>query len=413
MVTVERRRPRTSFTRVLERICQRLDERRRVTICWKDVIFHRRESKEFEITQLWVAGSYARGAMTCGDLDVILGVNSDGWRSAHQIAARLFGVQPDVRFYSGSPDNNSSHVAFPEAIHVWSPGFDWRAALGSIREDPQAGRFSRPHDIIPLRPEQMGCAPDDLERLVKLRNDGHLDWRFVPFEPRSEPEPQDVIEEHIVSLIQSSWGKQSRAIFPFIWDYLKTSLPFITFSGIEQAELDCGGVHVAVGRPRIADDLLDKLAFSRVALMPHLSRRGPNGIFEIRRGQSHPLELTMANVGWRALKTAAGKFVTRLRPRQWSRLGATGIQLFSTEELAMHAADRLEGKKSRGPFVTKSVLGPALLDLVSHADYVELRVSRHRARPHAITYFGADALGQSPRLGNDDLLIRALSCATG
>src|SRR5690606_37128345 len=47
------------------------------------------------------------------------------------------------------------------------------------------------------------------------------------------------------------------------------------------AELKLEGVYIAMGRPRIAHDRLGTLQFSRVVLMPHLSRRGPTGIWEL------------------------------------------------------------------------------------------------------------------------------------
>lgn len=403
---VERRRPRASFTAALERMCSRLDQRSRVVISWKDFLGDP-SSREFEVTDLWVAGSYARGAPTCGDLDLILGVSPDGWRSAGQIAARLFGAQADVRFYSGTPEKNSSGVAFPEAVHIWAPGSRWRDALASIREDASAGRFARPHDMIPLRPEQMSGSPDLLKELVALEESGQIAWRFVPYEPRPVPEPRSGIEQHIVGLIEQRWGKQSRATFPFVWDYLKENLPFFTFEHLEQTELDCGGVHVSVGRPSAATDRLDELTTSRLALMPHLSRRGPNGIWEIRRGASHPLEQAVAGVVWFVLTSPNGVILPKTRARRWSSLGATGVELFATESLARSAAQKLAASATER-WATKAVQGSSLLDLVSHADFVQLRTSPRAGRPRALKYWGADSIGRSARTETRDAFLKLL-----
>lgn len=403
---VERRRPRASFTAALERMCNRLDERSRVVISWKDFLGDP-SSKEFEVTDLWVAGSYARGAPTCGDLDLIFGVRPEGWRSAGQIAARIFGAQADVRFYSGTPEKNSSGVAFPEAIHIWAPGTRWRHALASIKEDASAGRFARPHDIIPLRPEQMSGWPDLLKKLVSLKESGHIDWRFVPYEPRPVPEPQSGIEQHIVGLVEQRWGRHSRATFPFVWDYLKKTLPFFTFEHVDQTELDCGGVHVSVGRPSGATDRLDELTTSRLALMPHLSRRGPNGIWEIRRGPNHPLEQAVAGVVWFVLTSPNSVILPKTRARRWSSLGATGVELFATEELARGAAQKL-ARAASVRWTPKAVHGSSLLDLVSHVDFVQLRTSARAGRPRALKYWGADSIGHPAQIETRDAFIKLL-----
>lgn len=403
---IERRRSRASFTAALERMCSRLDDRSRVIISWKDFL-RRPTSKEFDVTDVWVAGSYARGASTCGDLDVILGVRPEGWRSAGQIAARLFGAQADVRFYSGTPEKNSSGVAFPESIHIWSPGARWRDALAAIREDANAGRFARPHDIIPLRAEQITGSLELLEDLVALKESGNIDWRFVPWGPRPTPDPQSGLERHIVDLVEHRWGKQSRTTFPFVWHYLKETLPFFTFEHIERRELECGGVHISVGRPFPATDRLDELTTSRLALMPHLSRRGPNGIWEIRRGANHPLEQATAGAVWFVLASPNGMIFPKVRARRWSDLGATGIELFATEELARTAAQKLASTAS-GSWGTKALQGSSLLDVIGHADFIQLRTSARAGRPRALKYWGADSIGRPAQIEARDELLKLL-----
>jgi len=71
VAALEKRYPRESFTKKLERICQRLDEASIRAIAHKD-FFNKPATSKVEITSLWVVGSYARGAMMCGDLDLVL-----------------------------------------------------------------------------------------------------------------------------------------------------------------------------------------------------------------------------------------------------------------------------------------------------------------------------------------------------
>jgi hypothetical protein len=72
----EQRRSRGSFTRTLQRLCTRLDEQAVYVVEWKD-FWGRRERGRIRVRSLWVAGSYARGALECGDLDLILDTTAD------------------------------------------------------------------------------------------------------------------------------------------------------------------------------------------------------------------------------------------------------------------------------------------------------------------------------------------------
>lgn len=71
MSSVEKRYPRESFTKKLVRICQRLDDQAIRTITHKHI--YREFTCQIEITMVWAVGSYARGALLCGDLDLVIG----------------------------------------------------------------------------------------------------------------------------------------------------------------------------------------------------------------------------------------------------------------------------------------------------------------------------------------------------
>lgn len=78
----ENRAPREKFTKTLTRICARLDVQATFDIEDNDELSRRlvasghmtREQvrERVEIATLWVVGSYARGALTCGDLDIVI-----------------------------------------------------------------------------------------------------------------------------------------------------------------------------------------------------------------------------------------------------------------------------------------------------------------------------------------------------
>lgn len=78
----ENRTPREKFTKALSRICGRLDDQASFEIEDRRALartlvstggLKQEDARErVEITKLWVVGSYARGVLTCGDLDVLI-----------------------------------------------------------------------------------------------------------------------------------------------------------------------------------------------------------------------------------------------------------------------------------------------------------------------------------------------------
>jgi hypothetical protein len=58
----------------------------------------------------------------------------------------------------------------------------------------------------------------------------------------------------------------------------------------DKTQFRYGGAEVFVGRPRVRLSCLDELACSELAIAPRISRRGPNGVWMINRGEQHALE---------------------------------------------------------------------------------------------------------------------------
>jgi hypothetical protein len=129
--------------------------------------------------RIWVFGSYARGAVECGDVDMIVDVDISWvdnfhWRQGKNeprekregnqhmesylgaVAASLFGPmrtpihRGGVQLYSTFFDQGNHEFSFDpgallrdEAKLVWEPGLDWRAALDSIKPNPNARPFPK------------------------------------------------------------------------------------------------------------------------------------------------------------------------------------------------------------------------------------------------------------------------------
>jgi hypothetical protein len=186
MAATEKRFPRATFTKKLSRMCERLDACSTHTLSFKHWFFDRKESATSTVTALWVVGSYARGALECGDLDVVVEVSTVGGEPPQrQLMRTFFGAPPYVRCYTGTPEKNTSGIEFPNPVSIWTgPGCDWLHALQGIAPDPSAGRAKRAIDAIPFRMEQLRTHIEQLEELLKLRRKGLIEWNFVAFDQK-------------------------------------------------------------------------------------------------------------------------------------------------------------------------------------------------------------------------------------
>ena len=97
------------------------------------------------------------------------------------ISRAVLGNAPDVRLYIGSPEMNSSGIAFPEARLVWSPAApDWQTAISAMPVDPTATHYTRRIDELPLRSEQHITDISTLEQLLDLKHNQVVDWIWIP-----------------------------------------------------------------------------------------------------------------------------------------------------------------------------------------------------------------------------------------
>lgn len=296
MAALEKRYPRESFTKKLERICQRLDEASARAIAHKD-FYDKAAISQVEITSLWVVGSYARGAMTCGDMDLVLEYKLvEGHHPPHRTLTKTFFGSPQyVRYYFGTPESSTAGVEFSNAIQIWTgPGCDWKASIDSIKSDPGAGRAERETDSIPLRPEQLYMDPERLAQLVALEKDGILEWEFVEITPADlKPIPEEEAGERDRKLLRmaSTIGKKSQALIPAIIRLLRKHEPLGTCDSThsDRGQICCGSTALYLGRPAVPYRLFDdRPAIKQFALLPHISGKGPNGAWLIRRGPNHP-----------------------------------------------------------------------------------------------------------------------------
>ena len=112
------RQPRESFEKTLRRMLTKATSKEVFEIPWSLTCTGECGLAEVKVLGLWIAGSFAREATSCGDLDMIMNVEilEGCWPSSTMIKKNVLGVFPDVSVYSGTSDKNSSGVQFPEAV---------------------------------------------------------------------------------------------------------------------------------------------------------------------------------------------------------------------------------------------------------------------------------------------------------
>lgn len=349
MAIGEKRLPREAFTKKLRRLCERLDEAHQRTVTFRHFYFrHEVLTTDVEIRSLWVVGSYARGALDCGDLDVVIQpAEGNKLPDKSALTRTFFGTLPYVRYYTGDPAKNSSGVEFPDAVQIWSgPGCDWKSAIDSIKPDSRAGRAKRDIDAIPLRAEQFYGSTEfeTLEELVRKRVDGLIDWEFIELAPgpRFEPIPEAELTESEERLLRLTyrWGRKSKQLLPALIRLMREREPFGVwdqdFGNV--STIYCGGTQIRVGRPDPSTHGLFEggLEFHRLALVPHMSARGPNGIWLIQRGPKHP-----------DLAALAGRHAYYLADEGTPSLVTCGTGCGDAELLELYTGEKRAQKEAR------------------------------------------------------------------
>lgn len=403
MAALEKRHPRESFTKKLIRICQRLDEHSIRSITHKYI--YREFTCEIEITSIWVVGSYARGALTCGDLDLVIGLQNKGVIPSTRVWAKTFFGSPSlVRYYPGNPCENASGVAFPEAILIWSgPECDWKAAIDAIKPDIHAGRAARETDAIPLRDEQLRTYDDEYHEAVDMQRDGLWEWEFVEIGKQMlTPIPSEEVaeDERYLMRCASMMGRKSQELIPAIIKLMREQEPSGSWSSADshRSKFRCGSSEVHLGRPALPIDFFDYSPWVRqLILIPHISARGPNGAWIIRRGPEHP-----------ARKALVGKYAYYLmssghpdtitycdHSKHWA---PTAIELLETHEEAQDLAAQFADEDDLEEPEIGRAEGPELLALIGLVDIVEIG-----GKQLAMTYSGSSYL-EKERITFEDLV---------
>ena len=302
------------------------------------------------------------------------------------VTKAFFSTLPFVRYYEGNPLHNTSGVPFPDAVCIWSgPGCNWREALNSIEINPDAGRAERETDCIPLRAEQINADPDELKIIASMINEGLLESEFVPLSKDLLTPISDEELSHTMRVSMMDLSKKSLAVFPGIMRIMQTHEPNGKWRYSDGSELICGGSLIYHGYPIPNIEAFDSLIpIRQLVLVPHLSSRGPNGAWLIRRGPNHKDIVELS-------KKHAFAIGTDLRQRSYtSDHPYESLELFSSMEDALEAAR--DCSYSESPL---ELNGDQILRLICQADVVEINHTIHIVSSWGLTCLRAYSEDQS------------------
>lgn len=385
----EVRTSRDVFTAKLRKICAKLDAGSEQVVTCKDQLNGADVVVAAKAKSLWVFGSYARGALTCGDLDLILQLEYAGALPRRPALNKAFvGVHPQVRVYHGTPGENDTYLKLSDAILIWEPGMDWAAALASIETNPNAGRFARAGDVLPFRSEQDGLNLEQREMLAEMHEKGIFNWRFIPLStvPQVLTPSEVQTSEPREAWVLQCYGDRSAM--------RKTLLPVVLGFARQLAEQYCpgakvqcgsgeeirvGGIQLQVGSLNLQTETLSSYDTTAVAFIPALSTRGPNGFWLIERGPNHPLVKALAGAQAWVHVDAQGELCL-VNSVTFAEAGlereAVLLEVFSSQQEAQEWANQLyedDDHPDRDAFRSYPMLieGQELLQAISGADVVQ------------------------------------------
>jgi len=327
------------------------------------------------VKALCAFGSWAKGAFFCGDLDLIVDIEViEGFLPMTPTLRRvLIKGSRDVRLYIGKPEKNTSGVPVEEAVLIWSvSNRNWKKNIAIVKPNPMAERFVRKIDALPLRSEQLHEKIDVLEKLVDLKNDDILDWSWAPvsdfnLDSSRWSNTASSFYEHIIS----HGGKKSMEAMRFVIDWFEVNDPVQTWKidHSSRAAFIINGNYVHVGRPSIDLRRLDHHSCSGLMFVPHFTKRGPNGIWIIRRGTKHKLEKMFRDIGVYFLKWKDQSIAIVQAISDWNKIHLIDLFLKLTDA-DIFAREISEEKESE--YYSSGVSGKELLRIISLVDQVEI-----------------------------------------
>jgi hypothetical protein len=218
--------------------------------------------------------------------------------------------------------------------------------------------------------EQLDTDIDTISELLDLQRMRVIQWHFVPCTITTSAEPTRTDEIDIYWLASQFCGKQTQRLLPHLREAFRRDSVWPKTKwlrrGLDKTEFRNGGCNILVGRPPISVSRLEKLPTSEIALFPHLTERGPNGIWFLGRGDEHPLVKRANDIRLFCL-TGEDKQPIEISCIESSGHEGTMSDLFSSESAAADQA-REDEREFETATNVRMVSGKDLLALLSVTD---------------------------------------------
>jgi hypothetical protein len=329
-----------------------------------------KERGSFTVSRVFVFGSFARGAPTCGDLDLLLQIQPRaGSRLPPTPTAKraVFGALRNADLFVESAASSTYLANFPEARQIWSSDDPCGAErVDAIAVDPAARRFARKADVLPVSLKRLDIDKAQAEELADAIHEQRItsSWRVIDGDVVDEERWSDSLKK-AARQFNEDLGKDTRRCVPFAMECLRNnahrSLGQRYVDGRHKTVMHVGGWQVRVGRPEPAFGDLDAIDTRGLIMVPKLSSSATNVVWTLTRGPQHPAMV------------AAREF------RAWAVNDGRGVQLikkndFSSQRAAQRSIDGWTENTEERPVRLE---GAELLAAISSAEEVDVDVDEY------------------------------------
>lgn len=314
---LSRRFPRERFTRTLQKLFARVDLQGAYQFNLAYTPYRAPTIKgrvAARVTGVWAVGSYARGAPTCGDLELLVDVDIRwiglptygdkphvlGIPDLREVQKQIFGTYPYVSITDrkralgwklirelGGPLVPT--FTMESAVPLYGVGLDWQVALASIPVDVNAGHYPRKHDALPLRLEQTCMHVEWAEELVSAWEAGIIEWTFIPFEKRIglDSELLTVGEAKAAKKAIKFSNQKTIEVMPAALVATRDLRTSVLGSVCDERVFSQEAFEFRFGKCYVHPEEFLSVARHTVVLVPHWSARGPNGAWIVTVGPEH------------------------------------------------------------------------------------------------------------------------------
>lgn len=262
------------------------------------------------VRNLWVYGSYARGALNCGDLDLAIVYDYPSkklieekagllpWplglrRFEHLIRDSLVkrGERIEIVMHSSEEDLLLlffKRVPISDAILVWSEEHtNWEETISSIKPNPNAGRFDRPY---PINLKRTGTSRSVMEEVLFLVEQQRLNMQTVDMNSiqlrLTIPQKTNLARWRSLG---RGCGRDTLKILPYAYDWLnREKQHFPEFSFLMTKIISDSETHlVHLGKIDffyVRRWMYNQAKARKLCLIPHLQKKSKNPLFVFTRG---------------------------------------------------------------------------------------------------------------------------------